>query len=70
MIADWGATDNPFLRAGFFLVQCLDGFVTTADNIAGKLPVYIEQAGFNDVTLRHKLATPLGAIDIIQADAT
>ena len=70
LIADWGATDKLLLRASFYLVQCLDGFETTADNIDGKLPSYIEQAGFNDVVIRQKIAVPLGSIDVIRAICT
>lgn len=69
LIADWGATGNSLLRANFYLVQFLDGFKTTSDNIKGKLPAYIEHAGFSDVVIEKKLPVPLGAIDIIQAAA-
>lgn len=51
-IADWGGASNPLMRAAFFLVQLLDGFETTADNVAGRMPALIAEAGFVDVSDR------------------
>lgn len=48
-IADWGKPGNVFLRCAFLLVQLLDGFETTADNVDGLFPGLCTAAGFEDV---------------------
>lgn len=66
-IADWGRAGNPLMRALFVLVQLLDGFETTADNVAGRLPEFMRQAGFSDVSETQRFATPLGTISLYRA---
>lgn len=63
-IADWGKAKNVFMRGAFYLVQMLDGFKTTTDNIKGLLPEYIYQAGFEDVTETKSFATILGTLSL------
>lgn len=48
-VADWGRPQNGLMRVAFLLVQLLDGFETTADNVNGKLPGLFTAAGFQDV---------------------
>lgn len=48
-IADWGRPHDVLMRLAFFLVQALDGFETTADNVEGSLPAMLEEAGFKSV---------------------
>jgi ubiquinone/menaquinone biosynthesis C-methylase UbiE len=48
-IADWGKAQNPFMRVAFLAIQILDGFTTTADNVAGRLPLLLGEAGFQEV---------------------
>ena len=67
VIADWGRAQNWLMRVMFLLVQCLDGFRTTGDNVAGRLPALIEKAGFGSVNVAHNISTPLGTISIITA---
>lgn len=64
-IADWGKAQNIVMRSVFFLVQFLDGFETTTDNVRGRLPMLIEDAGFLDVTETAGFATPLGTLSIL-----
>jgi SAM-dependent methyltransferase len=66
-VADWGRAGNPLMRALFLLVQLLDGFETTADNVAGRLPEFMGQAGFTDVSETQRFATPLGTISLYRA---
>src|ERR1043166_1029209 len=40
-VADWGKAANPLMRGAFFGIQLLDGFPNTADNVAGRLPVFM-----------------------------
>jgi ubiquinone/menaquinone biosynthesis C-methylase UbiE len=63
-IADWGKAQNVLMRAAFYLVQILDGFATTAENVGGKLPKYISQAGFKDVIEKQHLMTIFGTLSL------
>ena len=67
IIADWGYPQNVLMRALFVLVQLLDGFETTADNVRGRLPELIRDAGFSRVDSIRNLATPLGTISLLRA---
>ena len=44
-VADWGKASNVFMRSAFLLVQVLDGFETTGDNVNGLLPDFFKKAG-------------------------
>lgn len=66
-IADWGKAQNIVMRSLFFLVQFLDGFETTTDNVQGRLPALIKEGGFKDVRQTAELATPLGTISLYSA---
>jgi len=61
-IADWGGAQNFLMRAAFLSVQMLDGFETTRDHVRGRLPQYLEQAGFSSVTEAHQEMTPFGTL--------
>lgn len=67
-IADWGKAQNIVMRSVFFLVQFLDGFETTTDNVRGLLPELIEDAGLHDVSKTADFATPLGTISILSSN--
>ena len=62
VLADWGRQRNPLLRAGFFLVQLLDGFATTRSNAQGLVPGLIADAGFKGLHEAAHMITPLGRI--------
>lgn len=66
-VADWGKAANPLMRALFVLVQLLDGFKTTGDNVAGLLPAFMAEAGFTGVAETRRFATPLGTIALYAA---
>ena len=61
-VADWGRAKNKFMRTAFLLVQLLDGFDTTSDNVNGLLPTLIAGSGFDDVTETASYMTMLGNI--------
>lgn len=65
-IADWGKPSNFIMRWVFYLVQLLDGFETTTDNVKGKIPDYLTRAGFREVNEIEKIDTILGTISIYQ----
>lgn len=66
-IADWGKPHGALLRAGFLLLQLLDGFPNTRDHAAGRLPAFIEAAGFDEVTTWRRLRTPWGSFELTSA---
>ena len=66
-IADWGKSQNPLLRGAFLLVQLLDGFATTADNVKGLLPMLVTAAGFQNVCQSAQFATPFGTLCLYRA---
>lgn len=66
-VADWGQAANPLMRVLFYLVQLLDGFETTADNVAGRLPQFMRDCGFVAVAETRRFATPLGSISLYRA---
>jgi hypothetical protein len=51
----------------FFVVQCLDGFATTRDNVEGELPTLVGGAGFGEVQVVSKSTVPLGTITLMSA---
>ena len=55
------------MRAVFLLVQLLDGFETTQENVQGKLPQIVAQSGFNDVAILRRVRTGGGSLDVIDA---
>ena len=48
-IADWGRPHDALMRIAFLGVQLLDGFSTTGDNVAGRLPDICRESGFAEV---------------------
>lgn len=66
-VADWGRPANPVMRGLFLIIQCLDGFETTRDNVAGKLVSLFEDAGFVDVSERQTFSTILGTMALYRA---
>lgn len=66
-VADWGRAKNKFMRTAFLLVQLLDGFDTTSDNVNGLLPTLIAGSGFDDVTETASYMTMLGTMSLFKA---
>lgn len=66
-VADWGRAQNILMRVLFFFVQLLDGFETTAENVAGRLPGIFREAGFADVQETAHYATPFGTLTLYRA---
>jgi ubiquinone/menaquinone biosynthesis C-methylase UbiE len=66
-IADWGKAEDWRMRTAFLLVQCLDGWKTTSDNVIGMLPELLSQAGFARVRESERLRTVFGTLSLYQA---
>ena len=63
-VADWGKAQNRLMRALFLLVQILDGFENTADNVNGLLPQLIREAGLQPVRQIADYPTMFGTLSL------
>ena len=61
-IADWGLPNNVLMRLLFYLVQILDGFKTTTDNVKGLLPNYMKSSEFKNVETLKSYNTIFGTL--------
>lgn len=66
-VADWGKAQNGLMRMTFLLVQILDGFETTTDNVKGLLPQFLQVAGFEDVRETARYPTVVGTLSLYRA---
>jgi len=66
-VADWGKAGNPLMRSAFFLVQLLDGFKTTTDNVNGLLPEFFSKAGLQQVQETARYTTVFGNMALYKA---
>ncbi len=66
-LADYGKARNPLERLAFLQVQFLDGFASTRDHAAGRLPVFLGECGFADVRLTDEILTATGVVAILRA---
>lgn len=66
-VADWGKAANPLTRMLFVVVQLLDGFETTGDNVAGRLPAFMAEGGLMGAAETRRFATPLGTVSLYAA---
>lgn len=66
-VADWGRPANRFMQGVFVLVQLVDGFANTRDNVAGRLPEMMTAAGFRDARETRRFAVLLGTISLYRA---
>lgn len=63
-LLDWGRPHGVGMRLAFLPVQLLDGFETTADNVAGRIPALLEEAGFASVEEATRRRTVFGTLSI------
>ncbi len=66
-MADWGKAQNALMRSLFFVVQTIDNFYTTDDNIQGRLPLLMQEAGFPKVEILHNQSTLFGTLSYFKA---
>lgn len=66
-VADWGKASNVLARLAFFLVQLLDGFKTTTDNVKGLLPIFFSEAGLQGVQETARYETVFGTMALYKA---
>lgn len=68
-VADWGRPGDPLMSGAFFVAQAIDGFDRTADHRAGRLPAFIEEAGFGSPERYGRIRTAFGVLDLLTAGA-
>ncbi|MDQ2630780.1 MAG: class I SAM-dependent methyltransferase [Actinomycetota bacterium] len=66
-VADWGRPSDPLMSGLFYVVQVADGFDRTADHRAGRLPEFIEAAGFDSPERYGRIRTAFGVIELLAA---
>ena len=66
-IADWGRPQDPLMRAGLFTLAIFDGFDGIRDHAAGRLPRFVEEAGFVAVSRHDRLRTAWGSLELLSA---
>jgi ubiquinone/menaquinone biosynthesis C-methylase UbiE len=66
-IADWGRPQDPVMRAGLFTLAVFDGFDGIRDHAAGRLPLFVEGAGFTAVRRHDRLRTAWGSLELLSA---
>ncbi len=63
-VLDWGEAQDIFMRAAFLLVQALDGFATTSDNVRGRLAPLASNAGFLEFKETYRERSILGTLSL------
>jgi ubiquinone/menaquinone biosynthesis C-methylase UbiE len=66
-VLDWGRAENRMMRSLFYMVQLVDGFATTRDNVSGRLITLFEQAGFSGVRQLQSFNTLFGTLALYGA---
>jgi SAM-dependent methyltransferase len=68
VVGDWGRPQDPLMRLAVLPVQLLDGFETTSGNVVGALPRVLAGVELDQVTVRDRIRTPLGTIEVLTAE--
>ncbi len=68
VVGDWGKPTGFLMRLLFYPIQWLDGFETTRDNIEGKLPAMVQDAGFENVQTLESINTVFGTLALYSAE--
>lgn len=66
-IVDFGKSKNIVMRGVFLIIQLLDGFSNTSDNVNGLLPEIIKNVGFSEVNEYRWVNTLVGTISFYKA---
>lgn len=68
-VADWGRPQDPLMRAALTALAVVDGFDGIRDHAAGRLPSFVEAAGFGPVRRHDRLRTAAGSLELLSARA-
>ena len=66
-IADWGRPQNRLMWLASLGIRLLDSAETTGDNLDGRLPSLMEEAGFVSVAETDRLMTAFGTLALYRA---
>lgn len=67
LVGDWGKAKGRRMRWAFYIVQLLDGFKTTNDNVNGLMPEFIMKSGFVEVQETAFINTRIGTYSFYTA---
>ena len=67
IVADWGVPFGPVPRAGMRALARIDGEAGIRDHVAGRLPAFIEEAGFTAPQRHARLGTLWGTLELLTA---
>jgi ubiquinone/menaquinone biosynthesis C-methylase UbiE len=68
-IADWGQPSDPLMALATTTIRVFDGFSPTRDNLAGRLPEMLTDAGLENVREGARFRTVFGTLAIYGAQA-
>jgi ubiquinone/menaquinone biosynthesis C-methylase UbiE len=66
-VADFGPPDGLYAHVVFSIIRYFDGAERTRDNLKGRLPQLIAEAGFDEVHETGHVATPFGTLVYLSA---
>lgn len=69
VIGDWGRASNILMRILYYQVQVFDGFSNTTDNVEGRLPEFMRDAGLISVEEIGAQYTVFGTLSVYRASA-
>jgi ubiquinone/menaquinone biosynthesis C-methylase UbiE len=67
VLVDFTRPEGPLRALAFSLVRALDGRRETEDHVRGRVPVFVQEAGFANVAERLQLNTAVGTIGFFTA---
>lgn len=68
-VADWGPPADPAMRLAFAGLQRVDGKANTQSMADGKLPIFLNEAGFIATKTHTRLRTAAGLLELTSAAA-
>jgi ubiquinone/menaquinone biosynthesis C-methylase UbiE len=69
-IADWGKPQDPLMRAALFVLAIFDGFDGIRDHAGGRIPAFVEAAGFERPIRHDRFRTAWGSLELLSAVRT
>jgi ubiquinone/menaquinone biosynthesis C-methylase UbiE len=67
VVADWGRPSGPAGAAGARTLQIFDGAAGIVDHLAGRLPDFFVEAGFEPPQVRLRMPTIWGTLEVLTA---
>ena len=68
VLGDFGRPQDALMRVAVLVVQLADGRESTSANVEGRLPAMLAEAGFAAVSVRDRVRTPIGTIEIVAGE--